>query len=71
MRTDLWTLPVPALLRELDTGVAGLSSAQATQRAPTPVGVRRGGVPVWWPMLARQFRSPMVLILSVATAITL
>lgn len=71
MRTDRWALPIDDLLRELDTGRAGLSSAEAAARLPKHDPTRRISAPDWWPMLLRQFRSPMVLILAVATVISM
>lgn len=67
---ELWALPLDALLERLDTTRSGLSSAQATaRRRPAPIVRRR--LPEWWPLLLRQFSSPMVVVLSVATGISM
>ena len=70
MRSDLWTMPIDALLAELDTTSGGLSSSQASARRAPP-SVAHRGLPVWWPLLVRQFTSPMVIVLAVATAISM
>ena len=70
VRIDLWTMPVAQLLTELDTTRSGLSSAQAAARVRRNA-VERRGVPSWWPLLVRQFVSPMVIVLAVATAISM
>lgn len=69
-RSDVWTLPIPALLEALDTTDGGLRSADAAARHPQAVARRRVR-PAWWPLLIRQFTSPMVIVLAVATAISI
>ena len=70
MGADVWTTPINDVLTSLETTAAGLSSAQAAARRPPTVAARRG-MPSWWPLLVRQFTSPMVLVLAVATGISM
>lgn len=70
VRADFWSIPIPDLLAELQSTSGGLSSAQASTRRRRGE-VARKGVPVWWTLLLRQFTSPMVIVLAVATAISI
>ena len=60
-----WSHPVVNLLSALGTGMAGLSAAEATTRyakiGPNTVGTASRSTAVG--TFARQFRSPLVLIL--------
>lgn len=70
MREELWTVSVDELLASLESTAGGLSSSQAAARRRTvEVAARR--MPAWWPLLIRQFTSPMVLVLGVATVISM
>ena len=61
------------VLARLGVSVAGLTSAEAQQRlaatGPNELEVARGTP--WWRTLLHQFASPMILILSVSSIITL
>ncbi|MBI4450613.1 cation-translocating P-type ATPase, partial [Candidatus Woesearchaeota archaeon] len=65
--------PVAKVLKELKTGLRGLSSADATQRLAEH-GLNQLREPkriTWWQILLAQFKSPIVWILLAAMAISL
>lgn len=70
---DLWSLPVEQLLTSLNTTLDGLSDEEAARRlertGPNTLAVPRGHRGLW--LLAAQFTSPIVLILSAATVLSM
>lgn len=67
-----WTSPAASLLRTLGTSTAGLSAAEAAARlaASGPNALGRGGRGSAVLVFARQFRSPLVLILVFAAIVS-
>ena len=68
-----WSVPAAQLMQALDTSPAGLSAEQARERLARigPNAVVAADEPNAWVLLARQFASPLVMILVVAAAISL
>ena len=71
-RDAYWAMPADRLLTDLQATAAGLSSAEAAARlrstGPNAIGRQRGASLV--AALARQFRSPLVLILVFAAVVS-
>ncbi len=68
-----WETPLPALLQRLQAGEAGLGQDQAAARlaAHGPNSIARVAVATPLRLLARQFASPLVLILAAGAVISL
>ena len=67
-----WSIPAEALLAQLDTRISGLSSGEARARLDD-VGanaIRAGRGASALAAFARQFRSPLVLILIFAAVVS-
>jgi Mg2+-importing ATPase len=67
---DYWSVPVETLLRRLDSTIRGLSSEQASgrRRDSERIETRESSD---LHLLARQFRSPIILLLAVAAILSM
>ncbi len=63
--TPFWSTPADQLLARLGSTPDGLGSAEAQRRRA--VSPHSAHAPAWWKLLARQFTSPIELILVGAT----
>lgn len=70
MDSNMWIESIDNVLSRLETTSTGLTSAQAAARVRVPKD-QRFVLPAWWPTLIRQFSSPMLIVLVVATLISI
>ena len=66
-----WSLDAATLAAALHSGPDGLTAKEAARRRRGAVGLARGDAPEWPRLLARQFGSPLVLILVFAAGVSL
>lgn len=72
MKDSFWSIPISELMMQLGTTVGGLSESEAGRRwNERGAGVRRSRTPhTWLVLLWNQFKSPLVMLLVFAMALS-